>query len=344
MYKLIIRILFIFPPEKAHKITFTILNIVFRIPFLKRIIKNYLNINNKKLERELFGIKFKNPIGLAGGLDKDADCVEELSHLGFGFIEIGTVTPKTQEGNSKPRLFRLKKHQALINRMGFNNKGVDYMVENLKKIKSDVILAGNIGKNKNTLNENAVDDYKICFEKLYDYVDFFVINISSPNTPNLRELQDKEPLKNLLHSLQNINSKKIKRKPILIKIAPDLNESQLDDIIEVVNDTKIDGVIATNTTISRDGLKEQKEYLDMIGGGGLSGPPLKDRSTKVIEYIFNNNNNSFPIIGVGGINSPEDAIEKLKAGASLIQIYTGFIYNGPKLIKNINKKIIEECS
>ena len=260
--------------------------------------------------------------------------------MGFGFIEIGTITPKSQDGNPKPRLFRLKKDKALINRMGFNNIGVDEIINNLKKVKSDIIIGGNIGKNKITPNDKAVEDYIICFEKLFDYVHYFVVNVSSPNTPNLRDLQEKEPLKNILNSLQKINETKNNKKPILLKIAPDLTKEQLDDIVEVILDTKIDGVIATNTTLSREGLKETTNKKQEQGG--LSGLPLKDKSTEVIKYISKKSKNAFPIIGVGGINSSKDAIDKLDAGASLIQVYTGFIYQGPKLIKNINKKILNK--
>jgi dihydroorotate dehydrogenase len=290
------------------------------------------------LERECFGIKFPNPVGLAAGFDKEAKLFKELSNFGFGFIEIGTITPKGQTGNPKKRLFRLREDQAIINRMGFNNEGVEEAVNRLRTNRK-VIIGGNIGKNKNTANHDAVSDYLICFDKLFDHVDYFVVNVSSPNTPNLRELQDKEPLKKLLNQLMDNNRSKKNTKPILLKIAPDLSDDQLMDIIEIVNETGIDGVIATNTTISREGLSsENKEEI-----GGLSGKPLGERSTEVIRFLNKNSKGSFPIIGVGGIHSPEDALEKLQAGASLIQIYTGFIYEGPGLIKKINKAILKEC-
>ncbi len=291
------------------------------------------------MERELFGLKFPNPVGLGAGLDKDAKVFDELGALGFGFIEIGTLTPKAQPGNDKPRLFRLVKNEALINRMGFNNQGVEDAVKRLKNKKTNIIIGGNIGKNKITPNEEAVKDYEICFNALFDVVDYFVVNVSSPNTPNLRELQDKEPLTKLLNTLQTLNNAKPKRKPILLKIAPDLTNTQLDDIIEIVVSTKIDGVVATNTTISREGLNYTKEELEAIGMGGLSGKPLTKRSTEVIRYLKQRSNNAFPIIGVGGIHSVEDALEKLDAGADLLQLYTGFIYEGPGLIMRINKEI-----
>jgi dihydroorotate dehydrogenase len=287
----------------------------------------------------VFGLKFKNRIGLAAGFDKDAVLYNELSNFGFGFIEIGTLTPKPQDGNPKKRLFRLKQDGAIINRMGFNNKGVDAAIKKLKKNKG-VLIGGNIGKNKLTANENAVVDYVICFDALYDFVDYFVVNVSSPNTPNLRELQEKEPLTKLLQTLQDLNSARPKQKPILLKIAPDLTDEQLLDIIDIVNTTKIAGVIATNTTISREGLQS----VNKAEVGGLSGKPLTSRSTEVIRFLSEKSNKSFPIIGVGGIHSAQDAIDKLDAGASLIQLYTGFIYEGPALVKAINKKILESVS
>lgn len=336
MYKSIIRpVLFNFDPEKVHHFTFSFLRIINKIPFVSTLIKNWYAVNDKRLEREVFGLKFKNPIGLAAGFDKDAKLYKELSNFGFGFIEIGTLTPKPQGGNPKKRLFRLKEDGGIINRMGFNNGGVFDAVERLKKNKN-VLIGGNIGKNKATPNEKAISDYEICFDALYEVVDYFVVNVSSPNTPNLRALQDKEPLTELLQTLQNKNQTKPKVKPILLKIAPDLTNEQLLDIIDIVQNTKIAGVIATNTTISRENLisENQKET------GGLSGKPLTHRSTEVIRFLSEKSNNAFPIIGVGGIHSPEDAIEKLNAGASLIQLYTGFIYEGPKLVKAINKKLL----
>ncbi len=338
MYKTLIRpLLFKFDPETVHYFTFNMLRKIFKIPGISRLFCQKFKIENPALEREVFGLKFKNPVGLAAGLDKDAKMYKELSTLGFGFIEIGTVTPKPQVGNEKKRLFRLKDDEAIINRMGFNNDGVLAAAERLKSNK-DVLIGGNIGKNKITPNDKAVEDYKTCFDALHDYVDYFVVNVSSPNTPNLRELQDKEPLTKLLKTLQNRNAEKSIQKPILLKIAPDLTDSQLMDIIDIVKETKIAGVIATNTTISRDGL-QSKNKTEM---GGLSGKPLKNRSTEVIQFLSQKSNKAFPIIGVGGIHSAEDALEKLEAGASLVQLYTGFIYEGPGLIKAINESLLEQ--
>lgn len=338
MYKSVIRpILFKYDPEEIHYFTFSLLRFLNKIPGIPSLFRSLYEVKDARLETEVFGLKFKNPVGLAAGFDKDAKLYKELSNLGFGFIEIGTLTPKGQEGNPKKRLFRLKEDSAIINRMGFNNGGVLEAVERLKK-NTGVLIGGNIGKNKLTSNENATSDYEICFEALFDHVDYFVVNVSSPNTPNLRALQDKEPLTQLLQTLQQKNSAKAKPKPILLKIAPDLTNDQLLDIIDIVNDTKIAGVIATNTTISRDGLQsENKSEM-----GGLSGKPLTKRSTEVIRFLSEKSNKSFPIIGVGGIHSAEDAIEKLNAGASLVQLYTGFIYEGPALIKKINRKILQQ--
>jgi len=338
MYKQIIRpILFWFDPEKVHYFTFSLIRMVSKIPGISSLFKFLFVVNDKRLEREVFGLKFKNPVGLAAGFDKDATLYKELSNFGFGFIEIGTLTPKGQEGNPKKRIFRLKEDNALINRMGFNNGGVQEAVERLKKNKG-VLIGGNIGKNKLTPNEEATSDYLICFDTLFSFVDYFVVNVSSPNTPNLRELQEKEPLKQLLQTLQNQNMAKPKQKPILLKIAPDLTDSQLLDIIDIVKETKIAGVIATNTTLSREGLQSENKTET----GGMSGKALRNRSTEVIRFLSKKSNKAFPIIGVGGIHSPEDAIEKLEAGASLIQLYTGFIYEGPALVKAINKKILEK--
>ncbi|MCL9808837.1 quinone-dependent dihydroorotate dehydrogenase [Flavobacterium luminosum] len=337
MYKSIIRpILFGFDPEKVHYFSFSVIRLINKIPGVSALIRSLFEIKDSRLEREVFGLKFKNPVGLAAGFDKDAKLFQELSNFGFGFIEIGTLTPKPQEGNPKKRLFRLLEDSAIINRMGFNNGGVLEAVQRLKK-NQGVLIGGNIGKNKITPNERAVEDYTFCFEALFDHVDYFVVNVSSPNTPGLRELQEKEPLIHLLQTLQDLNHKKTNPKPILLKIAPDLTNDQLLDIIEIVTTTQIAGVIATNTTIAREGLKS----VNKIEIGGLSGKPLTQRSTEVIRFLSENSNRSFPIIGVGGIHSPEDAIEKLKAGASLVQLYTGFIYEGPALIKAINKKILE---
>ncbi|SRX55530.1 quinone-dependent dihydroorotate dehydrogenase [Aequorivita sp. CIP111184] len=344
MYKTIIRPLFFsFDPEKIHHFTFSLIRFFHKIGF-GSIFQSIYKIENPKLERELFGLKFPNPVGLAAGFDKNAKLYKELSNFGFGFIEIGTVTPKPQPGNEKPRLFRLKEDSAIINRMGFNNGGVEEAVERLKKNPATalektkhVLIGGNIGKNKVTPNEEAVNDYIICFEALFDYVDYFVVNVSSPNTPNLRELQEKKPLTDLLQTLQDRNHSKEKRKPILLKIAPDLTDEQLLDIIEIIATTKIDGVIATNTTISREGIfSENKKEM-----GGLSGKPLNKRATEVIRFLSEKSNKAFPIIGVGGIHSAADALEKLDAGASLVQLYTGFIYEGPGLIKEINEAIVK---
>ncbi len=297
---------------------------------------------NPGLQCELFGINFPNPVGLAAGFDKNAELVNQLSDIGFGFVEIGTVTPHPQPGNAKPRIFRLKKDQALINRMGFNNDGMHQIKERLSSRKQGVIIGGNIGKNKSTPNEKAGEDYTSCFDFLYDVVDYFVVNVSSPNTPGLRNLQEKEPLTQILQDIQKRNRNKEFRKPVLLKIAPDLNENELDDIIEIVISTRIDGVIATNTTISRENLRTNPDTVQAFGAGGLSGKPLAGRSTKVIQYLAKKSGGKFPIIGVGGIHSAEDAIEKIKAGASLVQIYTGFIYEGPALIRQINKKMLAE--
>ena len=340
-YKLIRRFLFLFDPELIHSISFKVIKFGIKI-FGKTYINRLFQVNNLRLEREVFGLKFKNPVGLAAGFDKDAKLFDELGVLGFGFIEIGTVTPNPQEGNPKPRLFRLIKDNAIINRMGFNNSGVESIVSRLRRKNTNIIIGGNIGKNKLTSNTNAVDDYAICFEKLFPYVDYFVVNVSSPNTQGLRDLQDKEPLTELLNSLQNLNNLKNKRKPILLKIAPDLEDTQLDDIITIIAKTKIDGVIATNTTINKSGLKTKKNKIIAIGNGGLSGKPLKERSTYIIRYLTDKSNKAFPIIGVGGIHSAQDAIEKINAGATLVQLYTGFIYEGPSLIKQINKAIVNQ--
>ena len=337
MYKLLIRpILFWFDPEKVHYFTFSLIRFLSKVPGFSSLFKLMYEVNDPRLETEVFGLKFKNPVGLAAGFDKDAKLFRELSNFGFGFIEIGTLTPIGQEGNPKKRLFRLKEDNAIINRMGFNNGGVEEAVERLK-VNKDVLIGGNIGKNKLTTNEEATSDYEICFDALYDYVDYFVVNVSSPNTPNLRALQDKEPLAQLLQTLQNKNLDKPKQKPILLKIAPDLTDGQLLDIVDIIKETKIAGVIATNTTISREGLQSENK----IEMGGLSGKPLAKRSTEVIRFLAEKSNKAFPIIGVGGIHSAEDAIEKLDAGASLVQLYTGFIYEGPALVKTINKKILE---
>jgi len=337
MYKNILRpFLFLFDPEWVHHLVFKLIKLFHYIPFAGAITRMIYTINHPKLERKVFGINFNSPVGLAAGFDKDAKLYKELNNFGFGFIEIGTVTPKGQSGNPKKRLFRLSEDTGLINRMGFNNEGVAAIINRLKKNKN-VIIGGNIGKNKNTPNNKAIDDYKYCFDLLFEYVDYFVVNVSSPNTPNLRALQAKEPLTDILNGLQNLNNQKKNRKPILLKISPDLTKNQLIDIIEIVDTTKIDGVIASNTTIDRNGLNSKNK----IESGGLSGKPLSKKSTEIIRFLSKKSNKSFPIIGVGGIHSAEDAKEKINAGADLIQLYTGFIYEGPGIVKKINKSFIQ---
>lgn len=341
MYRYFIRpILFLVDPEKIHHFVFRLLKLQSAIPGLSLLIKSMFSVKHAKLERHILGLNFPNPVGLAAGLDKDAKRVNEFGAMGFGFVEIGTVTPKPQPGNDKPRLFRLPADQALINRMGFNNKGVIAAAARLRKRKPNVIVGGNIGKNKVTPNEHALDDCGYCFESLYPVVDYFVINVSSPNTPGLRELQEKEPLRKLLEYVIHLSKLEAKYKPVLLKIAPDLTTTQLDDIIEILKATKTDGVIATNTTISREGLKTDADTIKNIGSGGLSGAPVTQRSTEVISYLRKHLGKNYPIIGVGGIMTAKDAIDKLNAGADLVQIYTGFIYEGPALVKAINKKII----
>jgi len=343
VYKHFIRpIFFLFDPEKIHHFTFALLKVLHRMPGVKGVFRSLYSTKDSSLEKEVFGIKFPNPVGLAAGFDKDAKLVDELATIGFGFIEIGTLTPKAQPGNDKPRLFRLKKDEGIINRMGFNNDGVQNAIKNLKRRNSKIIVGGNIGKNKITPNEEAVRDYEFCFEALYDVVDYFVVNVSSPNTPNLRALQDKEPLKKLLITLQERNKAKLKQKPILLKIAPDLTNEQLDDIVDICKEINLDGLIATNTTISREGLLTSFDQVEQIGLGGLSGKPLTQRSNEVITYLRNALGLDFPIIGVGGIMNAQDAIDKLDAGATLIQVYSGFIYEGPRLVKSINKLLMQK--
>jgi len=340
MYQLIKPLLFRFDPENIHHFVTSSLKVVNKIWGARAIQKSLYDLNDPALEREVFGLKFKNPVGLGAGFDKNASMISELANFGFGFIEIGTVTPLPQPGNDKPRMFRLPKDEALINRMGFNNQGVDVVVQKLKNVKRDgLIIGGNIGKNKVTPNEDAVSDYIKCFDALFDVVDYFVVNVSSPNTPGLRDLQEKEPLKKILNTLQQRNLKNNVSRPILLKIAPDLTNDQLDDIVEIVTETKIAGIIATNTTLSRDGLYSAESLKSQAGG--LSGKPLTKRSTEVIRYISEKSGKSFPIIGVGGVQTAKDAIEKLEAGASLVQVYTGFIYEGPSIVKNINKGILQ---
>jgi dihydroorotate dehydrogenase len=343
MYKGIIRpLFFLFDPEKIHHFTFRFIKIVCKIPGASTLLKKLFVFEHPKLERKLFGLTFKNPVGLAAGFDKNAVLFNELANFGFGFIEIGTVTPLAQDGNPKKRLFRLIEDKGIINRMGFNNLGVKTIISNLKKHSKNVLIGGNIGKNTNTLPENYTKDYVTCFKELHNYVDYFVLNVSCPNVGSHAKLNDKDYLIELILTIQKENKKFKKLKPVLLKIAPDLNATQLDEVIEIIKETKIDGVIATNTSVDRSNLKASKERLDTIGYGGLSGLPIKDKSTSVIKYLVEKSNKAFPIIGVGGIHSAEDALEKLKAGADLIQIYTGFIYEGPALVKKINKAIIAD--
>jgi len=306
------------------------------MPGISYLSRKLFSIKSKSLEREIFGIKFPNPIGLAAGFDKNAELYNELSNFGFGFVEIGTVTPKSQPGNKKKRVFRLNDDSSLINRLGFNNKGVDFVVNNLKN-KGKIIIGGNIGKNKNTPNHKAIEDYIYCFNALFNYVDYFVVNVSSPNTPNLRDLQEKKPLTALVQQLNKERLKKSKMKPLLLKISRDLSEKKLLDIISVIKKENLDGVIATNTTITRENLKSNPKLFNE--SGGLSGKKLTSKSNEVIRFIHKNSNGSIPIIGVGGIFDPEDVIEKFECGASLVQIYTGFIYEGPSIVKKINKKL-----
>ncbi|NGM72038.1 quinone-dependent dihydroorotate dehydrogenase [Sphingobacterium sp. SGL-16] len=342
MYKLVKPIFFSMQPEQAHHTVTNGLRNFTKVWGAKSLLKSIYTVEDPRLEREVFGLKFKNPVGLAAGFDKNAEYIEDMANFGFGFIEIGTVTPKPQPGNDKPRMFRLVNDEALINRMGFNNQGADVAAGRLKHLKkrNGVIIGGNIGKNKVTPNEEAVNDYIYCFHALYEYVDYFVVNVSSPNTPGLRDLQEKGPLMHILNTLQGLNAEKPLAKPILLKIAPDLTDSQLDDIVEIVTETKIAGLIATNTTISREGLQSDPNLVKETGG--VSGKPLTKRSTEVIKYIHTKSNGAFPIIGVGGIHSAEDAIEKLNAGASLVQVYTGFIYEGPALVSNICKGLLNK--
>ncbi|MBS1548564.1 MAG: quinone-dependent dihydroorotate dehydrogenase [Bacteroidetes bacterium] len=341
MYKSIIRpFLFKLDPEQAHHFSFSILK---NFGFLAKLFLPQ-PVVDKRLERNVFGLTFKNPVGLAAGFDKNAVLYDELADLGFGFVEIGTVTPKGQAGNPKKRLFRLIEDGGIINRMGFNNEGLEAAIVQLKKNKGKILIGGNIGKNTQTAPEHYTEDYLTCFEGLHNFVDYFVLNVSCPNVSSHAKLEDADYLKELIVEVQKINRLKQKPKPILLKIAPDLNDGQLDEIIALVAETKIDGIVATNTSVNREGLKTTHERLNEIGNGGLSGKPIKDRSTRVIRYLHEKSGGSFPIIGVGGIHSAEDAMEKLDAGASLLQLYTGFIYEGPELIQAINKEILKRSS
>ena len=338
MYKLLVRpLLFSFDPEWVHYFTLNALRLLNKIPFSSWLFRKIYSYQNSSLEKELFGIKFKNPVGLAAGFDKNGKYIKEMSNLGFGFIEIGTITPKPQPGNPKKRLFRVQNDLAIINRLGINNDGNILCAERLKKNNSDVVIGGNIGKNTTTSNEKADTDYIQNFKILHQYVDYFVLNVSCPNVRNFTKLQDVEFLKKLIPQLKKINSTKPKKKPILIKISPDLNQDQLDETIDLILSENLDGIIATNTTTSRNNLKTSKSKIEKIGNGGLSGEPLKNKSTEVIRYISKKTNGNLPIIGVGGIMNPKDALDKIKAGADLIQLYTGFIYEGPSIVKKINQ-------
>lgn len=341
MYKSLIRpILFKFDPEEVHHFTFAMLK---NFGFLTKLFLPK-PVEDKRLEREVFGLKFKNPVGLAAGFDKNAVLFNELGDLGFGFVEIGTVTPRAQAGNPKKRLFRLIEDGGIINRMGFNNDGLEAAIEKLKGNKGKIIIGGNIGKNTDTTPENYTQDYLECFEGLHPYVDYFVLNVSCPNVGSHAKLEDVEYLRELITEVKKINQSKAVQKPILLKIAPDLNNNQLDEIIDLISETKIDGIVVSNTSVNREGLKTSPEVLAQIGNGGLSGKPIRERSTKMIKYLSDKSNRSFPIIGVGGIHSAKDALEKLDAGATLVQLYTGFIYEGPELINDINKALLTRAS
>ena len=342
MYSFIRDLLFLFPPEDVHYFIMNVLCNACSIEPVKNALRKNFSFNSATLQKKLFGLDFKNPVGLGAGFDKNALYINELEVVGFGFIEVGTVTPLPQSGNEKPRLFRLSKDNALINRMGFNNDGVETISKRLydwklKTVKSTLVIGGNIGKNKSTPNEDAWKDYEICFNNLFDCVDYFVVNVSSPNTPGLRELQKKDSLKRILSHLQNINASKTTYKPLLLKIAPDLSKEQLDDIIELSFEVNLDGIVATNTTISRDHLKTDAQRLNKIGAGGLSGKPLMEISTEVLRYLTQQLQSNIPLIASGGIFNGADAKEKFDAGASLVQVWTGFIYEGPSIVKNICK-------
>lgn len=343
MYKLLRNILFLFDAEKVHYFSMNFLKLLFKIPIIKKIFRSQFSVLNSQLETHVFGLTFKNPVGLAAGFDKNAKYLNELETLGFGFIEIGTVTPLPQKGNNMPRLFRLPKDKALINRMGFNNDGVTVIKKRLQlwrnsnsKIQNlKLIIGGNIGKNKSTSNEDAWKDYEVCFGELFDYVDYFVVNVSSPNTPGLRDLQQKDSLKKILLPLQNINHQKPQPKPLLIKISPDINTTEINDVIDVALELKLNGIVVSNTTISRDNLLTSKSKIERTGAGGISGKPLQKASTDIIKYIKSKVKDEIPVIGSGGIFNHKDALEKINAGAALLQVWTGFIYEGPAIVKNI---------
>ena len=345
MYRLLRPLLFLLSPERAHYVAMNVFSSLCSLPFLRKMITSQFNSRGRVLSTRLFGLHFPNPVGLGAGFDKNALYLRELEAMGFGFVEIGTVTPKPQSGNEKPRLFRLPKDEALINRMGFNNDGVEAITDRLKEWKEkqrrekskkeSLIIGGNIGKNKATPNEDAWKDYEICFTALHPYVDFFVVNVSSPNTPGLRELQEKDALKRILTHLQALNKAMPQQKPILLKIAPDLTLSQIDDVIDLAQEISLDGLVATNTTISREGLLTSAKEIEAIGAGGLSGKPLQQKSTGIVQYIHQKTGGRIPLIGSGGIFTATDAREKLAAGASLVEVWTGFVYEGPFIVKKI---------
>ena len=345
MYTLLRNILFWFDAEKVHYFSMNFLKLICKINFLKNLISKYYTPADFPVT--VFGLQFKNPVGLGAGFDKNAKYLTELEALGFGFIEIGTVTPLPQKGNDKPRLFRLPKDKALINRMGFNNDGVKVVAKRLKEWQyqqqatgnRQLIIGGNIGKNKLTPNENAWKDYEICFFELFNWVDYFVVNVSSPNTPGLRELQQKDSLRKILSHLKNLNNQKANPKPVLLKISPDLNEEELNDIIDLATEINLDGLIVANTTITREQLQTKNHNLQSIGNGGLSGKPLAKRSTEILQYINSKTNKQIPIIASGGIFNADDAAEKFNAGAALAQVWTGFVYEGPGIVKNICKSL-----
>ncbi len=342
MYPGLIRpILFLLPPERIHRIVAAILPALFSIPGVGWLVRKNFQVSDPSLEREVFGIRFPNPVGIAAGFDKEAGLYNSLANFGFGHVEIGTVTPEGQKGNPRPRLFRLPQDKALINRMGFNNHGVKAFVKRIRKNKPGIIIGGNIGKNTQTPNEKAIDDYCYTFDQLHDLVNYFVVNVSCPNIKGLNKLQDKGELLKILHAIQEINRSKATPKPVLLKIAPDLNKPQLDEIIEIVAEAGLDGIVATNTSTGRENLKTKPEKVEAIGQGGLSGKPIRDKSTETIRYLHKQSGGSIPIIGVGGILNAEDAREKLEAGASLVQVYTGFIYTGPSIARKINRAILQ---
>lgn len=342
MYKAIIRpLLFMLSPETVHHFVVVLIRFLFAIPFVKALVSAIYTVRDEKLRKEVFGLTFENPVGLAAGFDKNATFYGQFAAFGFSFIEVGTATPVGQPGNQRPRSFRLPADKALINRMGFNNHGARSIAERLDKGRTNMIVGGNIGKNTSTPNASAVEDYADAFLALYDYVDYFVVNVSCPNISDLSHLQDRDLLAGILLRLSSIRAEMLQKKPILVKISPDLNWEQIDDVLELVDEFNMDGIVATNTTITRAGLSTSAEKVEKIGLGGLSGKPIRERSTEIIRYISEKTGGKLPIIGVGGILSADDALEKLRAGASLIQIYTGFIYEGPGLVKKINKALLQ---